>query len=112
MPSQTRRSRVPRLKARRSPQNSAIKVRVSTRVRITASRTPVSALGQQLNSEQGTRKAGVASRVELNEQFDFVGEVFTQENIVTDVTRDASLGGTELSGWESLGDIGLYQRHR
>ncbi len=52
-------------------------------------------LGQQLDSESGTRKTGFDGRYKLNEHLDVTADVFRQKNLQSGVTRDAIL--TELT---------------
>lgn len=65
--------------------------------------------GQQLSSELGARKAGVDARVKIHEDWQGLGEFFTEESLETGAERRH--GSVELRRETDLNRVGVGLRH-
>ncbi len=64
-------------------------------------------LGQQRNSEEGTRKMGVDGRVQISDRLAFNGELFRNENLETDADRNVAQAELIYSNEDRSATVGL-----
>ena len=64
-------------------------------------------IGQQRATESATRKAGFDGRVRMNERVDLAGEVFQQDNLAADNTRQVAQAELRYQGDRRTFSVGL-----